>query len=83
MMWRWRSTSNFTTRNVAYYNLYIHDRKWHFTSAKPTCLITLVTVRVTAWANAWMKVEGAMGDTRIYHLNVNEMCSARVLPQHI
>ena len=55
-MWRWLSTGNFTTCNVPHYNLYIHDRKWLFPSAKSTRLIALVPVRITAVAKAWTKV---------------------------
>ena len=39
----------------------------------------LVTMRISASTNAWRKVEGVMGDRRIYHVNIKEMYSARVL----
>ena len=53
MMWRWRSTCIHVGPNVAYYNSYIHDRMWHFPSAKSIRLIALVTIRITAGANPW------------------------------
>ena len=72
MMWLWHSTSNFTTCHVAYY-----DRKWHLPSAKSTRLNALVTMRITARANAWRKVVGVMG-VDANQVNLNEICSARV-----
>jgi len=79
-MWRWRSTSNFTKCNVAYYNWSIHDRKWHFASGKSTTVIALVTMNSTVGANTWRKVEGEID---AYQVNVKEMCTARVLQAYI
>ena len=39
--------------------------KWHLLRAKSTKIIALVTMRITAGANTWMKAEGVMGDRRI------------------
>ena len=82
-MWRWRSTSDFTTCNVAYYNLYIHDRKWYFSSAKSTRLIALVTMRITAGANAWRKVEWVMGDRCISCKRERNVLSSCVTPAYM
>ena len=67
------------TCNVAYYSLYIHDRKWHLSSGKSTSLIALVTnrsERTTAHANAWRK--GVMGDRRISRKLKGKMLSSCV-----
>ena len=87
MMWRWHSTSNFTTYNVAYYNLYIYDRKWHFPSAKSTALANLVTMRISAGTNAWpwRKIEGVMGeiDVRISLKRKGNILSSCVTPAYM
>ena len=41
-------------------NLLILVRRWHVFSAKSTKLIVLVTMRISAGANAWRKVDGVM-----------------------
>ena len=77
MMWRWRSTSNFTIYNVAHCKLKNYARKWYFPSAKSTRLIALVTMRTSAG-------QSRRGDVRSRRISRkrNEMCSASVLRRH-
>ena len=67
-----RSTVNFTTCNVtAYLKGRTEERIIHYESL----------VWTTAGTNAWKKLKGCW-EIKVYHGNLKERCSARVLPRH-
>ena len=54
-----------------------------FSNAKSTRLIALVTMRITAGANTWRKVEGMMEVRRISRKRKRNVLSSCVTPAHM